>query len=108
MTNRGCTTSGTDTHAYTGEVAYDTLGNLSALKEYVGAGKTSFITNYSYDNENRLIGESFSYGGSIGYNDAQIDRLNSKEVNTGSTTINTGYTIHILVRPALHLETLLF
>jgi len=60
-------------------VAYDTLGNLSALKEYVGAGKNNFITNYSYDNENRLIGESFSYGGSIGYNYAQIGRLNSKE-----------------------------
>ena len=63
-------------HAYTGEVAYDTLGNLSAFKEFVGAGKTSFTTNYSYDNENRLTGESFSHGGSIVYNYAQIGRLN--------------------------------
>ena len=95
------------THAYTGEVAYDNLGNLSAFKEYVGAGKTSFITNYSYDNENRLIGESFSHGGSIGYNYAQIGRLNSKEVNTGSTTINTGYTYLGASSPALGNTTLL-
>ena len=49
-------------HLYTGEVAYDDYNNLATFKEQVGADRTAYTTEFTYDTENKPT--EISYGDS--------------------------------------------
>ena len=79
------TTGDTEGHIYTGQVWYDEYNNLKTFREWVGAGKVQFRTDFVYDTENKPT--RLTYGddyNKVEYTYDGIGRGSSRSVRFGT------------------------
>lgn len=93
VADRPCrkTTMAGSAHSYTGEVTYDQYNNLSTFKEQVGAGRTSYSTTFTHDNENRPTLLNFGSSRQVAYVYDGLGRISRRTVNAGGTGVATTY-----------------
>ena len=86
------TTTEGSSHVYTGQVWYDEYNNLKTFKEWVGAGKTQFRTDFTYDTENKPT--KLTYGddyNKVEYTYDGIGRSSNRSVRFGTSDSNRTY-----------------
>ena len=79
-------------HVYTGEVEYDGYNNLQTFKEQVGASRTPYQTDFTYDNENKPT--LLTYGSTsnkTAYAYDVIGRVSTRTVTAGGYSYASAY-----------------
>ncbi len=86
------TTTEGGSHVYTGQVWYDEYNNLKTFKEWVGANKTQYRTDFTYDTENKPT--KLTYGNDynkVEYTYDGIGRSSNRSVKFGTSSANRTY-----------------
>lgn len=79
-------------HLYSAEVAYDAYNSISAFKEQVGTGRTSYNTTYAYDAEDRPTTLTFgSAANSLSYVYDGVGRVGTRTAKIGDAAFATVY-----------------